>query len=89
VSDDKTPFAEGERVVFVPDDHAIGWYQHAFERWGIFPGYVGAVTRVEGDQVELDGKGDCAMHWSQFKREKDVSTQAREAMLDEYQRRIK
>ena len=83
------PFHVGDRVVFTPDQRTVGWYQHSFERRAIYPGYEGTVTRTDGDQVELDGKSDAAMHWSQFRAAADISQSERDGLTTEYRRHLK
>jgi hypothetical protein len=87
--DEHNPFSVGDSAVFTPDRRTVGWYQHAFERWAVYPGYMGTVTRVESDEVELDGKSECAMHWSQFRSSAEISQSERQQLVDEYRRRLK
>jgi hypothetical protein len=82
-------FREGDEVIFAPDQRTIGWYQHSFDRWQIFPGYYGKVTKVEGDQVTIDDKSEATMHWSQFRRASEVASSDREQMVPDYKRRVK
>jgi len=89
MTDQVNPFRVGDQVVFTPDQRTVGWYQHSFERWGIYPGYVGRVTQVVNDKIELDGNPESTMYWSQFQLASEVSTAEREAMVSEYKRRIK
>jgi hypothetical protein len=88
-NDSGNPFKLGDPVVFVPDKRTVGWYQHAFDRWGIHPGYEGRVTRVESDQVEIDHKKESSMHWSQFRPSNDVSMDVRMRIEAEYRNREK
>lgn len=89
MSNQDNPFKVGDRVVFTPEERTIGWYQHSFERWAIYPGYEGDVTRIDTDQVELDTKTESAMHWSQFRFLADVSESEREQMVADYRGRVK
>lgn len=89
MSEQKNPFNVGDLAVFTPDERTVGWYQHSFERWAIYPGYEGTVTRIDADQVELDGKSDSAMHWSQFRPAADVSQSERDQMAADYRSHVK
>lgn len=79
-------FAVGDRVVFVPDKRTIGWHQHSFLRWGLYPGYRGVVTAVEGDAVVVDGKSDFALSHLCFKRSEEVSEQESAALRETWER---
>lgn len=89
MDEEQNPFHQGDEVIFCPDRRTIGWYQHSFERWGIHPGYMGTVTKVLADQVEVDEKRESTMHWSQFRRAAEVPVDEREAMIADYKRKIK
>ena len=68
-------FSLGDEVVFVPDTRTIGWHQHSFERWGVYPGFRGIITSIEGSAIVVDGKSEWAMDASQFKASKEVSAE--------------
>ena len=83
------PYRVGDELVFVPDDRTRGWYQNAFDRWGVYPGYIGVVTRITESDVELENNAEAAMHWSQFRYARQVPVAEREAMAAEHRRRAK
>jgi len=43
------PFKVGDRVIFTPDEHAIGWTWYSFDRVRLKPGDAGMVTRIDKD----------------------------------------
>jgi hypothetical protein len=50
----RNPFKIGDKVVFRPDDHAIGWAWSSFDRLKIQPGDVGIVTKIVNDALYID-----------------------------------
>jgi hypothetical protein len=50
----KNPFNVGDKVMFDPDQHTIGWSYSSFDRLRIHPGDVGVVTRIIGDIILID-----------------------------------
>ncbi len=62
------PFKIGDRVTFIPDDHAVGWSWSSFDRLRLKPGDTGIVTRIgKGMYLYLDD--DCGgFHWECFKK---------------------
>jgi hypothetical protein len=76
----RTRFGVGDAVVFVPDRRTIGWHQHSFERWGIYPGYRGVVTSVEGPALVVDNKDGFAIDASQFRTTSEVSLEEAERL---------
>jgi len=70
----KNPFQIGAQVVFLPDARTIGWHQHSFDRWRLYPGDTGTISEiVDGQYVIVDQKKDAALHWSQFRPSDTVS----------------
>jgi hypothetical protein len=69
------PLAEGEVVVFTPDEDTTRRYARAFVPTGIYPGYVGMVVRRTGDLLRV---GETRKAWpaSQFRRAADFSPEA-------------
>lgn len=62
------PFSVGERVTFIPDDHARGWSWATFERVRLHPGDVGTISRIDaGQYIFLDDERG-GFHWQCFKR---------------------
>jgi len=60
------PFKIGDRVVFSPSEHDIGWTWSSFKRLRIQPGDAGIVTKiVDGDIFIDDGRGGFA--WQCFR----------------------
>jgi len=49
----KNPFKIGDQVVFVPDEHAVGWDWPTFDRVRLRPGDIGAVTRIEKGRIPI------------------------------------
>lgn len=61
------PFKIGDRVVFEPDEHALGWAWSSFDRLRLKSGDTGVVTRVEkGIYLYLDDNRG-GFHWQCFK----------------------
>lgn len=73
-------FALGDEVVFVPDARTVGWHQHSFQRWGIYPGFRGIVTAIEGDAIVVDGKSEPAISAGQFRLGSEVSVEESERL---------
>jgi len=64
----KNPFKVGDRVVFSPSEHTIGWEWSSFERLRLKPGDIGVVTSIEkGDYLYLDDRRG-GFHWQNFRR---------------------
>ena len=63
-----SPFKIGDKVIFAPGEHAVGWEWPTFKRTRLKPGDVGVVTRIEkGIYLYLDdGRG--GYHWECFKK---------------------
>lgn len=70
-----TVFSLGDEVVFVPDARTIGWHQHSFRRLGIYPGFRGIITSIEGNAIVVDGKAEFAINGDQFMPGRDVSVE--------------
>jgi hypothetical protein len=67
------PFRLGDRVVFVPDEHASGWAWSSFERVRLKPGDAGVVTRIADDSyLYLDDERG-GFHWECFRSEQERS----------------
>jgi hypothetical protein len=64
----ENPFKIGDKAIFSPDEHAIGWSWSSFDRLRIHPGDIGVVTQItEGAYLYLDdGRG--GFHWECFKK---------------------
>ena len=62
------PFKVGNKVVFAPSEHAVGWSWPMLERAKLKPGDVGIVTRIEREEYLYldDEKG--GFHWECFER---------------------
>jgi len=60
------PFKIGDRVVFAPNEHAIGWAWSGFDRLRLKPGDEGIVTRIENDSLMIDDERG-GFHWKCFK----------------------
>jgi len=62
----ENPFKIGDKVVFSPTEHDIGWTWSSFDRLKIHPGDVGIVTRIENGIIYIDdGRG--GFYWETFK----------------------
>jgi ATP-dependent exoDNAse (exonuclease V) alpha subunit len=60
------PFKIGDKVVFTPDEHAIGWTWSSFDRLRLKPGDIGVVTKIVEDALYIDdGRG--GFSWECFK----------------------
>ncbi len=61
------PFKIGDRVIFAPNEHTVGWSWSSFDRLRLKPGDSGIVTRIDkGMYLYLDdGRG--GFHWESFK----------------------
>ena len=61
------PFKIGDKVVFAPNEHTVGWSWPTFERIRLKPGDVGIITRIERENYIYleDEKG--GFHWECFK----------------------
>jgi hypothetical protein len=73
------PFKIGDRVVFSPNEHAIGWAWSSFDRLRLKPGDEGIVSRIENDGLLIDDERG-GFHWECFRlapREQRISAKAR------------
>jgi hypothetical protein len=61
------PLKIGDKVIFSPNAHAIGWSWSSFERLHIEPGDVGIVTQIVGNIIYID-EGRGGFHWGTFRR---------------------
>ena len=43
----------------------------SFHRWGIYPGYRGVVTEIEGHGISVDGKE--FLNWADFRPANEVT----------------
>jgi hypothetical protein len=60
------PFKLGDRVVFAPNERAIGWAWSSFDRLRLKPGDAGVVTRIENNgYLYLDDERG-GFHWECF-----------------------
>jgi hypothetical protein len=60
------PFKLGDRVIFAPDERAIGWSYPTFDRVRLKPGDSGTVTRIaQGKYLYLDDERG-GFHWQCF-----------------------
>jgi len=61
------PFKVGDRVIFAPDDHTVGWAWSSFDWLRMQPGGAGTVARIEDEEyLFLDGDRG-GFHWECFK----------------------
>jgi hypothetical protein len=61
------PFKVGDKVVFSPSEHDIGWAWSSFDRLRIHPGDIGLVTKIANDIIYIDdGRG--GFGWQCFKK---------------------
>lgn len=81
-------FAVGDTVVFVPDARTVGWHQHSFARWGIYPGYRGVVTAVEGRAIVVDNKDEFAIDAGQFKASAEIGPEEAERLRADWEGRL-
>jgi hypothetical protein len=64
----ENPFKIGDRVIFSPDKHTIGWSWSSCDRLRIHPGDIGVVTQTtEGAYLYLDDRRG-GFHWEYFKK---------------------
>ncbi|MGA3211762.1 MAG: hypothetical protein ABSD20_10685 [Terriglobales bacterium] len=62
----ESPFKVGDRVTFTPDAHAVGWFQHSWEKFRLKPGDAGTVTRIaDGRYIYVDDERG-GYHWQCF-----------------------
>ena len=62
------PFKVGDRVVFAPNERAIGWTWPSFENMRLKPGDIGTVTRISnGQYLYLDDERG-GLHWECFQK---------------------
>lgn len=47
--ENKYPFKVGDKVIFDPDEHFYGWHVMLFDSFGIYPGKVITIERMEKD----------------------------------------
>lgn len=72
------PFKIGDRVIFSPNEHAIGWAWSSFDRLRLKPGDEGIVTRIENESLLIDDERG-GFHWECFRlvpRESRLSAKA-------------
>ena len=69
ISQKKNEFKVGDRFVFAPDEHAVGWAWSTFERVRLRPGDTGVVTRIERDEYLYLDDNRGGFHWECFKRD--------------------
>ena len=62
------PFKIGDKVVFTPDQHVIGWAWSSFDRLRLKPGDEGLVTRVEHSSYLFLDDERGGFHWECFQR---------------------
>jgi len=60
------PFKLGQRVVFTPNQHAIGWTYPSFDRLRLKPGDAGTITRIENDDYLFLDDERGGFHWECF-----------------------
>ncbi len=65
----ENPFRVGDRVVFDPNEHTIGWSWSSFDRLRIHPGDVGVVTKIVDDYLYIDDDRG-GFSWECFKPKK-------------------
>lgn len=65
------PFKVGDRVVFSPNERAIGWSWSSFERLRIKPGDTGVVTRINNDAYVYIDDDRGGFSWDCFTRAPD------------------
>jgi ATP-dependent exoDNAse (exonuclease V) alpha subunit len=66
MNDRGNPFKIGDKVVFCPNEHAIGWAWSSFDRLRIHPGDVGVVTEIVDDALFIDD-ARAGFSWECFK----------------------
>jgi len=65
----KNEFKIGDRIVFAPNEHVIGWEWPTFERLRLRPGDAGVVTRIDrAEYLYLDDERG-GFHWECFRKE--------------------
>jgi hypothetical protein len=62
------PFKVGDRVRFVPDEHAFGWAWSSFDRLRLQPGDTGTVTRIDKDMYLYLDDDRGGFHWECFQK---------------------
>lgn len=62
------PFKIGDRVIFSPSEHDIGWTWSSFDRLRIHPGDIGIVTRIEKENCLYLDDDRGGFHWECFKK---------------------
>jgi hypothetical protein len=70
----RNPFKIGDRVVFAPDEHVVGWAWPTFDRVRLKPGDIGVVTRIEkGECLHLDDDRG-GFHWECFQPDRESNS---------------
>jgi hypothetical protein len=60
------PLKLGQRVMFTPDERAIGWSYPTFDRVRLKPGDAGTITRIDDNgYIYLDDERG-GFHWECF-----------------------
>jgi ATP-dependent exoDNAse (exonuclease V) alpha subunit len=65
------PFQIGDKVVFAPNDHALGWSCMSLDKFRIYPGDAGTISKISDDSylyIEDDRGGfhwECWQPWSE------------------------
>jgi ATP-dependent exoDNAse (exonuclease V) alpha subunit len=62
------PFKLGDRVIFTPNEHSIGWTWSTFDRLRLKPGDTGVVTRIDKDVYLYLDDDRGGFHWECYKR---------------------
>jgi hypothetical protein len=63
----ENPFKVGDKVVFSPSEHDIGWTWSSFDRLRIHPGDVGTVTKIVNDIIYIEDERG-GFHWECYKK---------------------
>ena len=61
-----SPFNIGDRVIFVPDEHTVGWAWSSFDRLRLKPGDIGVVSRIDKDMYLYLDDDRGGFHWECF-----------------------
>lgn len=66
MNEHKNPFKIGDKVIFSPSEHDIGWTWSSFDRLRIHPGDVGFITKMVNDIIYIDDERG-GFYWECFK----------------------
>jgi ATP-dependent exoDNAse (exonuclease V) alpha subunit len=61
------PYKIGDRVIFIPNNHADAWSWPSYERTRLKPGDIGTVTWIVKEEYVYLDDGRGGFHWECFR----------------------